>query len=308
LKKVLFIFLDGVGLGSEDPSINPFAKADTPTLISLLDGHRLIHYSTLIETKSASLVSLDACLGVAGLPQSATGQATLLCGANIPESLGYHYGPKPNQKIRDWLKNENLFSRLTKSGLSAALLNAYPPSYFESIRSGRRLYATIPQAVVFAGIELRTAEDLNQGKAISADFTAQGWHSHLKLDGTPILTPFQAGERLSALAKKNDFSFFEFWISDYVGHSQDMEGACEILKTIDLVLTGLLSNWSDRDGIILLTSDHGNVEDLSTRRHTKNPVPALLIGHPEIRQEFNSNLHNLMDVSPAIHKYLIDSS
>jgi len=48
----------------------------------------------------------------------------------------------------------------------------------------------------------------------------------------------------------------------------------------------LLDAWDDRQGLILLTSDHGNLEDLSTRRHTSNPVPALLIGNEELRGQF----------------------
>ena len=49
-----------------------------------------------MKAKQVSLLALDAGLGVEGLPQSATGQAVLLTGVNIPAELGYHYGPKPN--------------------------------------------------------------------------------------------------------------------------------------------------------------------------------------------------------------------
>jgi 2,3-bisphosphoglycerate-independent phosphoglycerate mutase len=58
----------------------------------------------------------------------------------------------------------------------------------------------------------------------------------------------------------------------------------------------------------LLTSDHGNLEDLSTRRHTANPVPALLIGAPAYRNAFATLLkgrdQDLTIVAPAILQFL----
>ena len=39
---ILFLFLDGIGLGSSDPEINPFAKVDMPNLQGLLGGKKLL--------------------------------------------------------------------------------------------------------------------------------------------------------------------------------------------------------------------------------------------------------------------------
>jgi 2,3-bisphosphoglycerate-independent phosphoglycerate mutase len=88
------------------------------------------------------------------------------------------------------------------------------------------------------------------------------------------------------ISRNHDFAFFEYWLSDYAGHRQDMSQATELLTSFDQVLGGLLNTWEDDKGLILLTSDHGNLEDLRTRRHTENPVPALLIGDSKLRQEF----------------------
>ena len=44
-----------------------------------------------------------------------------------------------------------------------------------------------------------------------------------------------------------------------------MTAARTLLATFDEVLGGLVSAWDDAAGLILLTSDHGNLEDLSTR-------------------------------------------
>jgi hypothetical protein len=301
---LLFLFLDGVGLGANDPAVNPLARAKMPVLQDLLEGKRLLAEGAPFENQRASLLALDACLGVDGLPQSATGQAVLLTGVNIPATLGYHYGPKPNPDVAGFLRENNLFCMLHTTGHKAAFLNAYPQRYFDGIQSGKRLYAAIPLAATSAGISLRTAKDLQVGQAISADITAQGWRDHLNLPDTPVLTPYQAGQRLAELAQLNHFSLFEYWLSDYAGHRQDMQAACNLLETFDQTLEGLLASWDNQKGLILLTSDHGNMEDLSTRRHTTNPVPLLLIGEKETRRKFTQGLDDLTGITPAILRYL----
>lgn len=291
--KLLFLFLDGIGLGVDDPNINPLAGAAMPNLQSLLEGKRLLSFNGQgWETPRASLVALDACLGVPGLPQSASGQATLLTGHNIPAALGYHYGPKPNPPIANFLRNGNVFSTLRKKGRSVALLNAYPPRYFAAIESGHRIYSAIPLAAVSAGLSLKTAQDLYAGFALAADFTAQGWREHLGFTDIPTISPHEAGRQLASLALQYDFAFFEYWLSDYAGHRQNLEIACTLLNTLDAVLGGLLDAWEDSSSLILLTSDHGNLEDLSTRRHTYNPVPLLLIGDLQARKTFLRHLWN----------------
>jgi len=324
---LLFLFLDGVGLGSDDPDANPFARARLPHLTNLLGGMPFL-FSTLdpaslaLESARASLLALDACLGVPGLPQSASGQATLLTGVNLPAALGYHYGPKPNPPLAEYLKNGNIFRTVREGGYPAAFLNAYPARYFEAIASRRRIYSAIPLAATSAGLPLKDGDDLRRGTAIAADLTAQGWRTHLGLLDTPILSLPQAGQRLAKLARDCDFAFFEYWLSDYAGHRQEMQPACELLEGFDQVIGGLVDAWDEQSGLILLTSDHGNLEDLTTRRHTSNPVPALIIGAPDLRRRFVRALRasaerrsatkngyegrklDLSDVTPAILEFL----
>lgn len=299
--RVLFIFLDGVGLGSDNPIVNPLAEAAMPNLQNLLGGQKMIEISAPYEGERATLRAIDANLGVDGLPQSATGQAVLLTGINIPAALGYHYGPKPNPETASFLEDGGIFGSIIRSGKRAALLNAYPQGYFDGIDSGKRLYSSIPLAVTKAGITLMTLPDLTAGNAISADFTGEGLRERLNQPDVPVLTPAEAGARLSDLSKNYDFSFFEYWLSDYAGHAQDLDKSVELLEQIDRVLGGLLETWDDSQGLILLTADHGNLEDISTRKHTYNPVPLLLIGNEKTRHLFDS-VTDLAGVAPAILK------
>ena len=301
--KLLFLFLDGIGLDENDPQKNPFARARMPFLQSLMGGLTLIRDSAPFEEEHVTLLSIDPNLGVGGLPQSATGQAVLLTGINIPAELGYHYGPKPNPEVAQYLDGKTIFSKTVKAGKTAALLNAYPPRYFHGIDSGKRLYSAIPLALTNAGISLFTQDDLYAGHALSADFTGKGWREFMKLNDSPVFEPVDAGKALANLTAKYDFSFFEYWASDYAGHKQDMASAVEQLENFDGVMKGLLENW-DNDDLILLTSDHGNMEDLSTRKHTAANVPLLLFGNKSIRSDFQNGITDLTGIAPAIARFL----
>lgn len=304
MRRVFFLFLDGVGLGDSDPDHNPFARVDMPHLQSLFGGRKLVAESCPYEGKQATLLALDASLGVKGAPQSASGQATILTGRNIPAEINEHYGPKPNAPIRNILKKENLFFKVKASGGTAALLNAYPPRYFEAVKSGRRLYSGLPMALTAAGFELKTAQDLQAGKALSADFTGEGWAQQPSFPPAPIYTPDQAGRLMAELASQQDLTLFDYWLSDYVGHRGTMEQAVEVLATFDAVLGGFLEVWDSDNNLMVMCSDHGNLEDLNTRGHTLNPVPGVVIGSPQARSKFCHDLTDLTGITPAILRAL----
>jgi 2,3-bisphosphoglycerate-independent phosphoglycerate mutase len=310
--RVLFIFLDGIGLGENDPATNPLARAKMPHLNALLDGRSLIKDSAPFVGEQATLLAIDPAVGVSGLPQSATGQGILVTGINIPAELGYHYGPKPNPEVAAFLEDGTLFSRFAKAGMKTTLLNAYPPRYFDGIDSGKRLYSSIPLAVTNAGLPLFRHEDLFAGRALSADFTGEGWRTMLGFPDSTAMDPHQAGRKLAALAKEYDFSLFEYWASDYAGHKQQMETAVGLMEIFDEVLGGVMDEMKDERGkmrdelLVVVTSDHGNMEDLSTRKHTSANVPALVIGDKTARDEFTRGMTDLTHIAPAIWRAVME--
>jgi 2,3-bisphosphoglycerate-independent phosphoglycerate mutase len=304
MPRVLFLFLDGIGLGGSDPKANPLAAAHLPALEGLLEGRSLVASAAPFEGDRATLIAIDACLGVPGNPQSASGQAALLTGRNIPLLTGGHYGPKPNEAIASALKEGNLFMEVVRRGGRAQLLNAYPPRYFEAITSRRRLYSSIPLAAALAGLPLMTAEDLQAGRALAADFTGLGWAAQPGFPPAPIYNPKQAGRQLAGLSLAADLTWFDYWPSDYAGHRASLAQAVALLETFDRVLCGLAEAWRDRDDLIVLTSDHGNLEDLAHRGHTLAPVPGLLIGPREVRRSFTQGLTDLTGFHGAILRTL----
>ncbi len=299
---ILFLFLDGIGLGADDPAHNPFVAARLPNLRGLLGGRPLLADTPRLETDRAVFVPTDACLGVAGPPQSATGQAAILTGVNAPLLAGGHWGPKPNRSVAEIIERASLFRQLRAQGRSAALLSGYPPRYFDAIQSGRRNYSAVPLAVVAGGYPLMTVDDVRAGRAFSTDFTGAGWHRELKITDVPIYEPAAAGRQLAAAAQAYDFAFFEHWPTDYAGHRAELPEAVTLLETFDAVLGGLLAAWDDAAGLIVISSDHGNLEDLSHSHHTRNRVPTLVIGRA--RAAFAQHLHDLTGFAPAILRAL----
>jgi 2,3-bisphosphoglycerate-independent phosphoglycerate mutase len=295
---VLLFFWDGVGLGEADEGHNPFTTAVLPHLTNLLGADWFLRSAGRRTTARASLVPTDACLGLPGRPQSATGQATILTGRNIPQTIGEHYGPKPNTAVRQALAAGTLFDRVQQAGQTAALLTPYPPPYFEAIAQGKRLYSAVPQAAVNAGVRLRTAEDLAHGRALSPDFTNEGWRTQLGYVELPLLSTAVAGQKLAQLARQHHFSFFEHWPTDQLGHRGTLAEARAHLELLDGVVGGLLSAWPDEAGVVIITSDHGNIEDKSQRQHTLNPVPTIIIGqnHATLAAEIRS----LVDIATAV--------
>lgn len=303
-RHILFLFLDGVGLGEADPRSNPFAAAQLPTIHSLLKGNRLLSSTpTLDNPHTRSLFTpTDASLGVSGPPQSATGQAAILTGLNVPALVGGHWGPKPNEAVAAILRRGNIFKALIARGQSAALINAYPQRYFDAITRGRRMYSAIPMAVAAAGIPLMTADDLRAGRAFSADFSGEGWRAELKFTDTPVYTLSEAGARLAEVSRQRAFTFFEHWITDLVGHRGTVDEGARVLGRFDAMLGSLLSSWDGEDGLIVITSDHGNLEDLSHTHHTVNRVPTFVIGRH--RRAFADGLADLTHFTPAILRFL----
>ncbi len=295
---ILFIFLDGVGLGADDPQSNPFALAQTPTLWALAGGQKWLASTPRTVSERAIFIPTDAQFGVPGKPQSGTNQAAILTGRNVPREVGEHYGPKPNAVTRAIIAEDNLFMRLVRAGKTAALLDAYPDGLFANIERGKTLRSSIQQAAHEAGIPMRGEDAMRRGDALSVDWTGEGWREFLKDATMPIYTRAEAGARMAVLAKQYDFSFFSHWITDEVGHRGPMERAVALLELFDQVLAGTLEQWRDEDGLIIITSDHGNMEDLSTRHHTEAQVPTVLIGGG--RERFAEGYTSLLDLTPRI--------
>ncbi|HET7152375.1 MAG TPA: alkaline phosphatase family protein [Candidatus Kapabacteria bacterium] len=291
---VLFIFVDGVGLGNENDA-NPFFSARIPVLKKLLNGAPSLN-DPVIKNSDAMLLPLNATLGIAGLPQSGTGQATLMTGVNCPQLNGAHFGPYPPALAREVLKEKNIFRVCQDELLAIDFVNGYPQRYFDYLDERPLMRPAIASSFLSTGRALHRVEEIKDGIALSADITGERWYQ-FGFNDVPALTPHEAGKRLVAIAGAHAFTMFEYFATDKAGHKQDMKEACIALERLDGMLGGVLEDFDHEHMLLVLTSDHGNMEDLSANTHTLNPVPLLVIGNA--RDAF-SGARALTDVAPPI--------
>ena len=290
--RILMVFVDGVGLGDLDPATNPLVRAETRTLHRLLGGPLAGH--AVVRTAEAVLVPLDAQLGVPGLPQSATGQVALLTGENAPARVGHHVSAYPTQALRAVLAESGLFTRFQRLEIGTALANAYTPEYFAAVAARRLRHAAITLNALQAGVRLRDLDDVRAGRAVYHDLT----NARLREWGqeVPLIAPEDAGRNLAGLARDHAFTLFEFFQSDLAGHGR-LSDRVGVVERLDRFLGAVLDATDRREALVIVTSDHGNLEDERTDGHTLNPVPALLVGAQ--REPVAERLRNLTDLAPA---------
>lgn len=298
---VLFVFLDGVGLGPAGPD-NPFAALDLPAFERLAGGQRWTSEAASVQTDAHTFVPIDATLGVEGLPQSGTGQAALFTGENAARLHGRHFGPYPPTTVRPLVAARSVFARLTEAGLAPnrlAFANAYPDRFFRSVEaSGRWTVTTL--AAHAAGVRLRGADDLAAGRALPADLTGATWQRLLDPAHAPT-TEAEAARRLGALLDDHAFVLSEYFLTDKAGHSRDPDRAADVLGALDRFLGALLDGLDAARDLLVVTSDHGNLEDLSTKSHTRNPVPLVAWG---AGADAFAGVASLLDVTPGIVAHL----
>jgi 2,3-bisphosphoglycerate-independent phosphoglycerate mutase len=284
---VVLFFIDGLGIGTRGPH-NPFDGLEGAEPLAVFQGEepRPLYDGVLVRT--------DASLGVEGRPQSASGQTTILTGVNAPGLLGYHKQGFPNKALLEVLEEHSIFLQLKRAGVEPnTFANAYTRRFFDE---RPRWVSATTAAMQAAEMRFRDLEDLRHGRAIFQDFT------NLMLlergEDVPLRTPPEAGRILAALATEHRFTLYEYFITDKIGHLQDMERARTVLLALAEFLRTLLSNLDLRHTTVIVTSDHGNIEDLSSRNHTLNLVPTLIWGAG--RERLAGRISTLADITPAI--------
>jgi len=289
-RRVLLFFIDGIGVGADDPGENPLATGRFPTL-------RLTR-SRAPEAKAGAPFlarGLDASLGVPGLPQSATGQTAILTGKNAPAIMGHHLSGFPGPTLRRVLFEHSLLKRIRVQGRSATFLNAFRPEYFEMTHAQRRLSAT-SLATLASGARFRSWEDLLEGRAVTHDLTH--WKVRERGYDLPLRTPEEAGSIIAAEAMQNDFSLFEYFETDRAGHARDRERAMRCLDDLNRALETVLAGVDLGKLTVIVVSDHGNLEDLTVGTHTLNPAIFAAWGPYQAEEPAAVSPRRLTDIAP----------
>ena len=289
---ILFVFVDGVGLAPAGPD-NPLSTLPTPALAAVLGG--ALTLERVQRRPLVALVPLDATLGVPGLPQSATGQTALLTGVNGAALLGFHATAYPGPRLRAVIAEHGLLGLAVAAGRRVAFANPYTPGTVAQLRSGERRASATTSAALAAGLPLRGVDELLAGRAVTWDVCRDHFAERLGRS-LPTVSPAEAGLHLAALAADHDLTLYETFYTDLAAHGRFGLRVEDAVARLDGLLGGALAALPPA-ATLVLSSDHGNLEDATQRLHTRNPVPLLAVG--PVAPAF-SGLTSILDVTPAI--------
>jgi 2,3-bisphosphoglycerate-independent phosphoglycerate mutase len=127
-------------------------------------------------------------------------------------------------------------------------------------------------------------------------------------DKTPLMRSKELAEQLLKYLKQNkyEFSFVNFAAPDMVGHTGNLKAAIECCEKIDGLIGKIVSEYLKKGGTVIITADHGNVEEMINRntgrvetRHSINQVPFIIINKELKKNELKKN-GKLADVAPTI--------
>jgi phosphopentomutase len=288
---VLLFFIDGLGIGTRGqfnpldnlPAATPLAVFQNETPETFLDG---------------IVVPTDPRLGIEGRPQSASGQTTILTGVNAPAAVGYHKQGFPNKALLEIIGNHSIFRQLSDAGVAPiTFANAYTSRFFSE---RPRWVSATTAAVEAAGLQFRTVDDMRNGAAVFMDYTNRILVE--RGEDVAIRSEAEAATVLARIVAENRFTLYEYFITDKVGHAQDMDLAKTVLTSLALFIRELLIKLDLDRTTVILTSDHGNIEDLSSRNHTLHEVPTIVWGAQ--REQIAARIQTLADITPAIVAFL----
>ncbi len=290
--KLVMVFIDGVGLG-QDSKENPLQD-----LFSDTAGRRiLVKGESVKDFGNGILLPVDPCMGVPGLPQSATGQTSIFTGVNAAEILGYHLTAFPDKKLVEFIKARGLMRKLSEMGVSVTSANLYTKEFFQKKDAYDHNMLPVSTLVIKGGgAGMRFIEDYYRGGAVFADITNRLLIQRDQGYSIDLITPEQAAENLLRISRKTDFVFFEYFLTDHYGHRMKYKKLSECAENLNRFMKYSVDN-ADRNTHFLIVSDHGNAEDISTSAHTMNPVPMLVFSNKEsVKEHFSSGVKYLYDI------------
>lgn len=293
------IFIDGVGIGGNDLTKNPFIKYGFKTFEKIF-GSIPHHNKSTIINHPYYLFPVDPLMGVEGLPQSGTGQVSIFCGMNAPAFVGKHFGPFPYSSTIPIIADQNILKHFKQNGKKVLFANAYPKIFFDYIKSGKQRLSVTSLSAKLTGIKLNTVTDVRKGKALTAEITNSRWNNKLKYN-LKTIKPRTAARRLLRLTSENHFTLYEFFLTDHLGHGRIQEEFNEIFLNLDEFLFTIITEINPDKMTLIICSDHGNFEDISVKTHTMNP--ALTITAGKFAKPLFENITDLSHIKPAIIEF-----
>jgi 2,3-bisphosphoglycerate-independent phosphoglycerate mutase len=306
MPKAIFIFLDGVGMGDRSGQ-NPFYVC-RPAYLPFYSRNPGWPDKTPVKP-------IDPLLGVGGFPQSASGQTSLYTGISVPGILKRHKGSYPDKTMRKIIKERNILSRLKHNGTRAAFINAYPvytrfftPKHIHILDDGQMRFSgefpeifkrriSVTTCMMISARQLPFNEtDIIEEKTVYQDYSNRSLRERGLI--VPEFSPEKAAEIIFKKSLEYDFILYEYFQTDICGHRKTLAECIELIEKLNRLFKALVSLLDRKTDTLMVTSDHGNLEDCSARTHTRNPVPLITWGNAA--EKLRRNINDIAGVTPEI--------
>ena len=129
-------------------------------------------------------------------------------------------------------------------------------------------------------------------------------------DLQPEMSAPELSEHLLKTVENNehDVIIVNFANTDMVGHTGSVPAAMKAAETVDRTLCKLRAAVEEKGGVLLITADHGNADQLWDKTtngphtaHTMNPVPLILVGANDAKLKDGGKL---ADLAPTMLHFL----
>ncbi len=134
-----------------------------------------------------------------------------------------------------------------------------------------------------------------------------------RFDEAPEMSANEITEKVCHFIQEEKYAFIliNYANADIIGHTGNEDAAIVAVETVDKCLKELIKNVLAKNGCLLITADHGNVEEMLSVRtgernteHSANPVPLWFItseNHLETESPYTFEVSGLLsDIAPTI--------
>lgn len=217
--------------------------------------------------------------------------------------------------MREVIKRENLLLKLKNIGVNSRFINTYPKHSdlfsepnIKISKTGEMTFSDEFPAIfkrrisVTSSIIISNSEkpfdikDLKDKRSLYQDYSNRSLLKH-GLD-LPVYSPEEAGEIIGSVSKNYDLILYEYFQTDIYAHRKSLKEKLELITNLDLLITRLISQLNEQTDTLLIISDHGNLEDASTKNHTLNLVPLIVWGKG--KQKLINRINDISDITPSI--------
>ncbi|MCX6730078.1 MAG: 2,3-bisphosphoglycerate-independent phosphoglycerate mutase, partial [Candidatus Portnoybacteria bacterium] len=118
---------------------------------------------------------------------------------------------------------------------------------------------------------------------------------------------------IDGVKEKYDLIVANYSNADMIGHTGNFKSAIKAVECVDMAIKPLIDSAENGDCVLIITSDHGNVEEMihsgtgeAKTEHTLNPVPFYLVSKglkqkdAEEKYSFSIPEGMLSDIAPTI--------